>query len=491
MNLNHFTTSTKTLTKSPVKSDSTLSYNERLTNVTTRSGMPPHNADIEASILGGILLDPLAMDAIHHRVEVKMFFVSKHRIVYKAIKTLYDKEQPTDLLLVSAHLQDNNELEVIGGISFLAHLIDVTPSAVNIDKYVNVLVEKYLSRQIGEIGYDCTELCNDNTYSSTEKIALLERKLAELQSTTNDNETFSNEDVAIKAYEDLSKDIALFPTGYSAIDSRIVGLEAGTLTVLAGRPSMGKSAFALALALQFLILHKKRVIFFSKEMSKEQLEYRLWSAISVHPHFADLGFSRLEARRIRQHFVKSPELSVDELTNLTQILMTACKFDFFINEKRDITPSEIRNESRRLQSSSTNGLSLIIIDYLQLFETEGSTASEVANSFARHTRYFFRLAAEMNCPILLLSQLNRACESRNDKRPMSSDLAQSGAIEAIVDQIFSCYRESYYNKNSPNNDLEIGILKARHGGLGTAKLGFDRDTQAIFNLTNNIYYDPD
>ena len=471
-------------------------------SITVPSELPPCSIEHEMGVLGRILVEDSLpqesvtsgngfkstrlMDIAVSILQPDYFFIRKHQLIYRAMLTLYNQGFPTDLLSVSTQLQATHDLDYIGGLEYLTQLAVPAKEFPNFEGYCNTILDRFQRRSTLSIKNKIDSLVYEYGMPFEEALNHIETELNLLRSHDRNRATLHNSEVAGIAFADLDKDLTLLHTGYHAIDKLIIGLEASTLTVLAGRPSMGKSAFAMALALQITSLHNRSVVYYSMEMTKEQLEYRMWSALSVHPHFADWGLTPIDAMRIRQHFIGN-KLNPDECKNLVSILNLATTIDVYINEERGITPEGIRADCKRVRSQSSKPLGLIIIDYLQLFDKVGSTASEVANEVARITRSFFKLAKEMDCPVLLLSQVGRGCESRNDKRPMMSDLAQSGAIEQIADQILFCYRDSYYNRNSQDDNVEIIVAKARHGDTGIAQLGFDKKHQLFYNLTNPIY----
>jgi replicative DNA helicase len=293
--------------------------------------------------------------------------------------------------------------------------------------------------------------------------------------------TLSNGEVASAAFTELEKNNPIYPTGLRELDNLIVGFEPGTLTLLAGRPSMGKSQAALFLALQMMVARRIPVVFFSLEMTAQQLEYRLWSLLSVHPHYCDCGFYPLRSGRIRQHRAGLAPLTEREHETIARVLGIATELPLYLNDDRGTTVVGIASECRRLISEKKKP-GLVVVDYLQMMADDspnGNRSYELGNV----ARGLYKMAGDLNVPVLALSQISRAVEGRNNKRPVMADLSQSGILEMVSDNVVLLYRDEYYNPDSSDRDvLELIVGKARHGLTGTARCLFDKSYGLLTEL---------
>jgi replicative DNA helicase len=287
--------------------------------------------------------------------------------------------------------------------------------------------------------------------------------------------------VASAAFTELEKNNPIYPTGLRELDNLIVGFEPGTLTLLAGRPSMGKSQAALFLALQMMVARRIPVVFFSLEMTAQQLEYRLWSLLSVHPHYCDCGFYPLRSGRIRQHRAGLAPLTEREHETIARVLGIATELPLYLNDDRGTTVVGIASECRRLISEKKKP-GLVVVDYLQMMADDspnGNRSYELGNV----ARGLYKMAGDLNVPVLALSQISRAVEGRNNKRPLMADLSQSGILEMVSDNVVLLYRDEYYNPDSSDRDvLELIVGKARHGLTGTARFLFDKSYGLLTEL---------
>ena len=442
--------------------------------------LPPQNIEAEEAILGGILLDPDAIGRIADRLPPEAFYIGTHGDIYKATLSLQKKGKPTDLLAVTNWLIDNDLLKRIGGRNKLASLVDRTVSAVNIDSLAELVMEKYRRRQLIRAGNEIVELCYE---THTEFPAVLdnsEQKIFRLSQQQFSNNTEHNSAIAEEAYNDLENVDPIYPTELYDLDNFIVGFENGTLTLVAGRPSMGKSQIALFMAFQMMMVHNLPVVLFSLEMTKKQLEYRLWSLISASKYFQELDLKPLSSDRIRRHKSRNYPLSEDEFNNIAKIIGVASDLPLYINDSRGITVSEIASECRQIKAREGK-LGLVVVDYLQMMasDTSGNRSYELGDV----ARGLYKMAGDLDVPVLALSQISRGVESRQDKRPMMSDLSQSGILEMVADNIILAYRDEYYHPMSVDGGLlELIVAKARHGSTGTALTLFDKSYGIIKNL---------
>lgn len=442
--------------------------------------LPPQNIEAEESILGGILLDPKAMGRIVDFLVADAFYVRSHQEIYRAAVSLHGKGKPTDLMTVSSWLEDHQLLDEVGGIPRLLQLIERTVSAANIDRYAELVMDKYVRRQLIGVGGEVIELARDTTRELDEVLDGAEQAVFRVSNRGRTTRTLPNSEVASAAFSELEKNNPIYPTGLRELDDLIVGFEPGTLTLLAGRPSMGKSQAALFFALQMLA-RRIPVVFFSLEMTAQQLEYRLWSLLSVHPHYCDYGFSPLRSGRIRQHHAGLAPLTELERETIVNVLKVATELPLYFNDDRGTTVMGIASECRRLIGEKKQP-GLVVVDYLQMMADDslnGNRSYELGNV----ARGLYKMAGDLNVPILALSQISRAVEGRNNKRPLMADLSQSGILEMVSDNVVLLYRDEYYNPDSADRDvLELIVGKARHGLTGTARCLFDKSYGLLTEL---------
>jgi replicative DNA helicase len=384
-------------------------------------------------------------------------------------------------MTVSSWLQDYQLLDEVGGIPRLLQLIERTVSAANIDRYAELVMDKYVRRQLIGTGGKVIELARDTTRELDEVLDGAEQEVFLVSNWGRTTRTLSNGEVASAAFTELEKNNPIYPTGLRELDNLIVGFEPGTLTLLAGRPSMGKSQAALFLALQMMVARRIPVVFFSLEMTAQQLEYRLWSLLSVHPHYCDCGFYPLRSGRIRQHRAGLAPLTEREHETIARVLGIATELPLYLNDDRGTTVVGIASECRRLISEKKKP-GLVVVDYLQMMADDspnGNRSYELGNV----ARGLYKMAGDLNVPVLALSQISRAVEGRNNKRPVMADLSQSGILEMVSDNVVLLYRDEYYNPDSSDRDvLELIVGKARHGLTGTARFLFDKSYGLLTEL---------
>ncbi|NJL64543.1 MAG: replicative DNA helicase [Methylacidiphilales bacterium] len=434
--------------------------------------LPPQNIDAEEAILGGILLDPGAIARVSDILDAEAFYISAHRDIYRSVQRLHHAGKPTDLLTVTDWLNNYDLLTRVGGRNKLVSLVERTVSAVNIDALANLVMEKYARRQLIKAGNEIVQL---GYQTETELLTVLnesEQKLFRLSRSQLSTNTEHNSTIAATAYENLETIKPIYPTSFDELDELMVGFEAGTLTLVGGRPSMGKSAIALNLAFQMMQLHNLPVAIFSLEMSKEQLEYRLWSLISASERYKNQGILPLKSDRIRRHRSGLVPLDEWEFESIAKITAIASEFPLYINDNRGIGVSSIASECRQIKAREGK-LGLVVVDYLQMMaEDSGGNRSYELGDVARG---LYKMAGDLDVPIVALSQISRGVESRQDKRPMMSDLSQSGILEMVADNIILAYRDEYYYPDSTDSGvLELILKKARHGETGTATVLFDK-----------------
>lgn len=432
--------------------------------------LPPQNIEAEESILGGILLDTTAIGKICDLMLPEAFYVKAHRDIYEAALKLHVQGKPTDLMTVTSWLQDHHLLEKVGGISKLAQLVDRTVSGVNIDRYADLVMDKYMRRQLITAGHEIIDLGYDTTQELETVLDESEKKIFRLSQKRPQEGLIHISDPLIKSYSDIEnlyqKTTAPgIPSGFYDLDAITTGFQRSDLIIVAGRPSIGKTSFALNVAHNIAKNQKLLVAVFSLEMSKEQLAFRLLASE------AEIESNKLRSGRFTQQESESLSLALGSLSNLP----------IYVDDTATISVMQMRSQVRRLQAESKEKLGLVLIDYLQLME--GSGTDNRVQELSRITRSLKGLAREAEVPVIALSQLSRGVEARTNKRPMMSDLRESGSIEQDADLVIMLYRDEYYNPDSFDRGVaEVIVTKHRNGPVGTIKLLFKHEFTQFKNL---------
>jgi replicative DNA helicase len=441
----------------------------------------PANIEAEEAILGGILFDPMAMSRVEPDLRIEAFYLQSHQEIYRAAMNLYRQQKPTDFMAVSTYLSDRNLLEKVGGSGRLAQLLNQTVSAVNIDRYTKLVSEKYIRRQLITSGHEIVELGYDNLSELEDVINDSQKKVFQVGDLKMNHETDSTGDISAICFNELESDNPIYESGLYDLDDLMVGFEPGTLTILAGRPSMGKSAIANYFTLQMATQHKLPAVYFSLEMTKKQLQARLWSLISEFHCYAHYNLTKIRGDRLRKHRAGKISLNQQELDSIAKIIGICAELPIFINDNRGISVAGIASECRRIKARE-GSLGLVVVDYLQMMAGENANGNR-SYDLGDVARSLYKLAGEIDAPILALSQVSRGVESRQDKRPMMSDLSQSGILEMVADNIIFAYRDEYYYPDTVNqNILELILAKARHGDTGKIELLFDKSCGMIDSL---------
>jgi len=434
--------------------------------------IPPQNREAEQSILGGILLDNESLHGVLEILHIPDFYSEAHRRIFSAILDLYDRNEPCDLITLSSILKDKTQLDNVGGMAYLASLVDNVPSSANITYYAKIVKEKSILRSL--IG-TATEILNKSYDPGNEVEEVLdsaEQSIFEISQHKIKPAFSSMRDVikeSFKTIEQLYERKALItgvPTGFERIDDLTSGLQNSDLIIVAGRPSMGKTAFALNIASFVALEAAVPVAIFSLEMSKEQLALRMLASEA-----------KVDSQRLRKGFLG--ETDWPKLAGAAGRLADAL---IFIDDTPAITVLEMKAKSRRLKAES--GLGLILLDYLQLMRS-GNMRESREQEISEISRSLKALAKELHVPVVALSQLNRKVEDRSDRRPQMADLRESGAIEQDADVIAFIYRDEVYNKSEDNPEkglAEIIIGKQRNGPTGTVKLAFMEKYTTFENL---------
>jgi len=435
---------------------------------TSDQSLPPQNLEAEEAILGGILLDPEAIARVAEFLPPEAFYLQAHQTIYQAAIALQTQGKPTDLMTVSTWLGDQQLLEKVGGKAKLAQLADRTVSAVNIDGYAQLVLDKYLRRKLINAGHQIVQLGYDTTEALNLVLDRAEQNIFYITQDRPQSGLVPLYETLLETYDQIEgrykeEKLPGLNSGFYDLDSMTSGLQPSDLIILAGRPSMGKTAFGLNMARYIAGESKLPVALFSLEMSKEQLSQRLLASEA-----------KIESNRLR-----SGRLTQQDYQKLSSAIGTLSEVPIFIDDTATMTVMEMRSQARRLQAEQGQ-LGLILLDYLQLMEGGGDNRVQ---ELSRITRSLKTLARELNAPVIALSQLSRGVEQRTNKRPMLSDLRESGSIEQDADLVLMLYRDVYYNPDSPDRDLaEVIITKHRNGPTGTVKLLFNADLTEFRNL---------
>lgn len=433
----------------------------------------PHNIEVEEAILGGIMLDPEAIEQIVDILDPEAFYINAHKYIYRACLGLLNENQIPDLLSVTNWLSDRNLLDLVGGRNKLAQLVDRTVSAVNVDNLAKLVQEKYLSRRLVSTGNEIAKMGYDQSTSIEERLDTAETRIFGIRHITSSNTGLKTaSDISIRVFQDIEEaHQGLKPgisTGFYDLDELLGGgLQPGNLIVVAGRPSMGKSVFSHTLAFNIAKIHDSPTAIFSLEMSDTEIMGRFLSSVS-----------EIETTRL-----KLGKLQPEEWAVLAEALKSVTESKILIDDSPCPSPHDIRSKVRK--AIAIHGqLKLVVIDYLQML-ADGSD-SLLVQRIGEVTRQLKLLARECNVPIIIVSQMNRQAESKTNKRPCLADLRASGRIEEDADVVLGIYRDSYYNPDSPDRNIaEIICLKQRNGPTGTVKLLFNGALSQFLNLASD------
>ncbi|WP_292107376.1 replicative DNA helicase [Megasphaera sp.] len=432
--------------------------------------IPPQNVEAEQAVLGAMLLSHDAVIVAMEKLQSQDFYRDVHRIIFEAMEHLHRENKEIDVITLPDELKRMKKLDDVGGLEYVLNLPNLVGSAANIEYYANIVAEKALARNLIST---CTELTTEAYDGQKETEALLddaERRILQLSDTKNRGDFASGGavvevtlDKITKLYENKAGLTGL-PTGFRDLDRMTSGLQPSDLILVAARPSMGKTAFTLNIAQNVGVRQHKTVAFFSLEMSQEQLVQRLLCQIA-----------HIDSQKLRTGQLNSDE----EWTRLTDACDKLYESPIYIDDTPGISVAEMRSKARRLKSE--HGLDLIIVDYLQLMQ--GRNAESRQQEISEISRSLKALARELKVPLIALSQLSRSVESRQDKRPMLSDLRESGALEQDADIVSFLYREDYYDKETENQHItEVILAKHRNGPVGSVKLYFKNEFTLFLNL---------
>ncbi len=442
----------------------------------------PQSIEAEQSVIGGLMLDKNAWDKIGDVLTEEDFYRRDHRLIFRAIASMSTVGDPCDVITLSEWLNKQDLLEDAGGLAYLGTLAKNTPSAANIKAYAAIVRERSVLRQLISVGNEISNSAYQTEGRSTEELLDgAERevfKIAEMGA-RGKKTVIPIRDLLTKAVDRIEtlfqqdNPITGVPTGWTDFDEKTSGLQKSDLIIIAGRPSMGKTSFAMNIAENAAIKSKLPTVIFSMEMPGEQLAMRMFSSLG----------------RIDQHKVRTGKLDDEDWPRLTSAVSLLAEAPMFIDDTPALSPNELRARARRIKRE--HGLGLIIIDYLQLMQVHG-TKENRTNEISEISRSLKALAKELEVPVVALSQLNRSLEQRPNKRPVMSDLRESGAIEQDADVIAFIYRDEVYNEDSPDKGIaEIIIAKQRNGPIGTTRLTFIGQYTRFENYVHDFYSDDD
>ncbi|MEI5908382.1 replicative DNA helicase [Bacillus spongiae] len=433
--------------------------------------VPPQSIEAEQAVLGAIFLEPSALTFASEMLIPEDFYRASHQKIFSVMLQLNDEGKAVDLITVTEVLSSVKELEDVGGVSYLSELAGSVPTAANIEYYAHIVEEKSLLRRLIRTA---TTIAQDGFAREDEVESLLseaEKSIMEVAQRKNAGAFHDIKDVLVRTYDNIETlhnrvgDVTGIPTGFVELDQMTAGFQRNDLIIVAARPSVGKTAFALNIAQNVATKADENVAIFSLEMGAEQLAMRMLCAEG-----------NIDAQRLR-----TGSLNDEDWRKLTMAMGSLSNSGIYIDDTPGIRINEIRSKCRRLAQES--GLGMILIDYLQLIQGSGRSGENRQQEVSEISRELKSLARELKVPVIALSQLSRGVEQRQDKRPMMSDIRESGSIEQDADIVAFLYRDDYYDKESEaKNIIEIIIAKQRNGPVGTVSLAFVKEYNKFVNL---------
>lgn len=422
--------------------------------------IPPNNLEAEQSVIGAMLLEKDAISTVSEIISGGDFYKEAHKLIFESVMELYNRNEPVDLVTISDLLRGKGILETIGGITYLTSLVSSVPSTVNAKYYAKIVEDKSTLRKLIKSSSGTMEKCYEASEDVTSILDIAEKDIFDISQKAMVHDFESLNKILEKGFNEIEKmyknkgAITGVPSGFYDLDSRTSGFQKGDLVLIASRPSMGKTAFALNVAQYASVRSSYSVAIFSLEMPKEQLAYRMLCA--------EANIDMLKLR--------TGDLDDDDWIRLARSAGPLASAKVFIDDTPGISVTEMRSKCRRLKIE--HGLDMIIIDYLQLIQGRGKTENR-QQEVSEISRSLKTLAKEMEAPVIALSQLSRAPEARSDHRPMLSDLRESGSIEQDADVVFFLYRDEYYNRETEKKNIaEVIIAKQRNGPTGVVELAF-------------------
>lgn len=439
--------------------------------------IPPQNVDAEKSLLGAVLIDEETLADISEHVTAKDFYEKRHGIIYSGMMRLYEKHKPVDLLTLTDELKRKKELEAIGGSTYLTELTNYVPTAAHAEAYADLVAQKAVRRRLIKASGEISELSYDEDSSTQE---LLEKAEAELFSVSDQSlkqDLVSIESILDESFDRLEElhrnkgSLRGIKTGYRDLDNMTAGLQRSDLIILAARPAMGKTTLVTNLAYNVATIAKQSVLFFSLEMSKEQLVDRMLA----------------DASGVDSWNIRTGNLSDEDFGKLSEAMGELAEAPIFIDDTPGMSVLEMRTKARR--ANHDNQLGLIIIDYLQLMQANGNSNGNRVQEVSEISRGLKLIARELNVPVIALSQLSRSVESRSPQIPQLADLRESGSIEQDADIVMFIYREAYYNPETERENItDLIIAKHRNGPTGKVELYFHPERLRFMSLDRKHSY---
>ncbi|MBP2169328.1 replicative DNA helicase [Erwiniaceae bacterium BAC15a-03b] len=445
--------------------------------------LPPHSLEAEQSVLGGLMLDNERWDNVAERVVAQDFFSRPHRLIFGEMQRLLEMGKPIDLITLSESLEQKGELDMVGGFAYLAELSKNTPSAANIGAYADIVRERAVVREMISVANEIADAGYDpQGRTSVDLLDLAESRVFQIaENRASKDEGPKSIDQILEAtvsrieslYQTPHDGVTGVDTGYQDLNKKTAGLQRSDLIIVAARPSMGKTTFAMNLCENAAMLQDKPVLIFSLEMPGEQIMMRMLASLS----------------RVDQTRIRTGQLDDEDWARISATMgILLEKKNMYIDDSSGLTPTEVRSRARRIFREH-DGLSLIMIDYLQLMRVP-SLSDNRTLEIAEISRSLKALAKELQVPVVALSQLNRSLEQRADKRPVNSDLRESGSIEQDADLIMFIYRDEVYHENSDMKGIaEIILGKQRNGPIGTVRLTFNGQWSRFDNYAGPQYDD--
>lgn len=432
----------------------------------------PHNFLAEKIVLSCLLINPKLIGITLNSINVDFFYFKNHQEIYKAIVFMYKNKMPIDIITLVTFLQDNGILYKIGGIVVIVELISEIPNLTYFEEYITLIKDKFVRRSLITLGYEIINSSYITNIPVEEVINIFESKIFDLKDYKKNQKIFSSSELVNLIFFDLKKkslkpELPGILSGFYELDAITQGFQKSDLIIVAGRPSMGKTALSLNIGLNIVKNSKFSVLFFSLEMSKEQIMYRILTTES----------------NINQIKLKTGKLNKEDWIKLNKTVKSIANWSFFIDDSSNLSIEDIRSKLKTVYFEQKQ-ISLIIIDYLQLMQDSSRKNENRVQELSKITRSLKILAREFNIPIIALSQLSRNIENRIDKKPILSDLRESGSIEQDADVILMLYKNKYDNINfQESNIIDLIIAKHRNGPLGTIKLEFEQDRTKFFNIS--------
>ena len=433
----------------------------------------PESVEGEAAVLGSMILDPVCIGQLVQMIESEVFYRPEHQTIFDSLVSLYDKNSKIDLVLLRDELKRRNKLESVGGVNYLVEIVESVPSAANVEYYAEIIREKAMLRELARASREILEEAYSESGDVAEKLDAAERKIFAVTEKKISGTVLPLKSLISEVFENIESrkgiHITGLPTGYYELDEQLCGLQNGEMIIVAGRPSMGKTSFALNIAEHIGADNDIPVVIFSLEMSKHQLVERFLCSRA----------------KIDSQLVRKGMLGTDQLEELTRTGSELYDKPIFVDDTPGLTPLVIRAKCRRLKSQHDIGC--VLIDYMQLMSLGGRVESR-QQEISTISRYLKSLARELDVPVVVLSQLNRSPEGREGHRPRMSDLRESGSIEQDADVIMLLHREDYYHRGEPDyvesNTADIIIAKQRNGPTGVVTLTFNGKFTRFENLSH-------